>query len=224
MKLAIYDFDGTLFDEETLPFIVKYYGKNKYSKSKLIKFYAKIVILTLKYKLKIDRTLDKEKYRAAAANIFMILFEGTKKEGVVDFFSDCTKEIVKHLNGDIVTSVEEKKAEGFHTVLCSGANTLLLEEVSKHVKFDTVIGTELVFLPDGAYDYNAAITIITGKNKAIALLERFKDIDVNWEDSFAYGDSYYDYDMLKLTGNPIAVKPDEGLRRIATENAWSILG
>ncbi len=35
MKLAIYDFDGTLFDEETLPFIAKYYGKNKYSKIKL---------------------------------------------------------------------------------------------------------------------------------------------------------------------------------------------
>ncbi len=154
----------------------------------------------------------------------MILFEGIDKEDIIEFFRDCTKEIVKHFNLAIEASVIEKKAEGFHTVLCSGANMLLLEEVAKYIEFDTVLGTELNFLPDGTYDFKAPLTIITGKNKPIALLERFNGTEINWEDSFAYGDSYYDSDMLELTGNPVAVNPDERLRRIATEKGWSILG
>lgn len=40
MKLAIYDFDGTLFQNETLPFILKYWQKNKYKKRILIKTYC----------------------------------------------------------------------------------------------------------------------------------------------------------------------------------------
>ena len=224
MKIAIFDFDGTLFQKETLPFIVKYYSNNKYSKGKLIKFYIRVIALTIKYKLKLDLTLDKEKYRSIAAKIFMYLFEDMDKGEIIKFFSDCTTEIIKHFNPAVLDSIKDRKAENYHIVICSGANTLLLNEVTKYVEFDTVIGTELYFLKDGSFDYNAQIIITTGKNKPIALLERFKNIDIDWENSYAYGDSYYDYDIMNLTGNPVAVNPDDGLRRLAMENDWVILG
>ncbi len=223
MKLAIYDFDGTLFERETLPFIVKYYQKNGYSKRKLAKFYIHITRLLAVYKLKLDPTMDKEKFRAKAAMVFMYLFEEFSKEDLKTFFRHCTTEIVKDFNPGVLADMKEKKAAGYHTVICSGANTLLLGEVSKHVPVDTVIGTELHFTDRDRFDFHAAHRIITGKNKPLALLESFDRDKVDWDQSFAFGDSYYDVDILSLTGNPVAVNPDDQLRAIAAEKGWTIM-
>jgi HAD superfamily hydrolase (TIGR01490 family) len=223
MKLAIYDFDGTIFEKETLPFIMKYWGANGYSKGKLMKFYALALKLVASYKLKLGPSMDKEEFRARAAKLFMILFEGMTKKEITQFFSNCTREIVNHFNQDVIKSIHEKKSQGFHTVICSGANTLLLNEVSKHLPIDTIIGTKLVFLEDQTYDFDAPLIIVTGTNKPKALLETFQGKEIDWENSYAYGDSYYDYDILNLTGNPVAVNPDEGLRKIALEKGWLIL-
>ena len=223
MKLAIYDFDGTIFEKETLPFIVKYWAANGYSKIRLVKFYALALKLVASYKLKLDPSMDKEKFRARAAKLFMILFEGMTKKEIAQFFGDCTSEIINHFNERVIESIHQKKAQGFHIVICSGANTLLLDEVGKHLPIDTIIGTELVFLDDQTFDFDAPLTIVTGSNKPKALLETFQDMEIDWENSYAYGDSYYDHDLLSLTGNPIAVNPDDGLRKIALEKGWPTL-
>jgi len=222
MKLAIYDFDGTIFEKETLPFIVKYWSANGYSKVRLIKFYALALKLLATYKLKLDPAMDKEKFRATAAKLFMILFEGMTKKEIAQFFGDCTSEIINHFNERVIENIHQKKAEGFHTVICSGANTLLLEEVGKHLPIDTIIGTELVFLADQTYDFDAPLMIVTGTNKPKALINAFQGMEIDWENSYAFGDSYYDHDILSLTGNPVAVNPDKGLRKIALEKDWAI--
>lgn len=224
MKLAIYDFDGTLFERETLPYIVKYYGSNKYSKVKLLTFYCRVITLTIKYKLKLDKSLDKEKYRATASKIFMYLFEDMKKEEIRDFFSACAHTTVAHFNQSVVQSISNRKAAGYHVVLCSGANTLLLDAVAKYLDVDSVIGTELHFLDNDYYDFDAEMIVITGRNKPIALKAHFKGEVIDWEASCAYGDSYYDFDFMSLTGDPTAVNPDDGLRQIAMERGWPVLG
>lgn len=223
MKLAVFDFDGTLFDEETLPFLVKYYGRKGYSKRRFGKFWLNIIGLTAKYKLKLEPKMDKEQYRAKASTIFMLLFEGMTKEEIIDFFKAAASDMTQHFNGSVVAAVKAKKAEGFHTVVCSGANTLLLNEIKAYVDFDTVIGTELYFLEDGTYDYEAPMLVTTGVNKPPALMDRFKGVDVDWKESWAYGDSYYDYEVLTLTGNPVAVNPDEGLRKYAEDEGWPVM-
>ena len=41
--------------------------------------------------------------------------------------------------------------------------------------------------------------------------------------SWAYSDSYSDLPFLEAVGNPVAVNPDRGLRRIAAERGWPVL-
>ncbi len=223
MKLAIYDFDGTLLNAETLPFIVKYWQSHGYSKMKLFKFYTNVIKLTIIYKLKLNPSLDKEKYRAEASKIFMFLFEGMTKKEIVLFFSNCATELINHFNTEIVASIHEKKDEGYHIVICSGANTLLLNEAVNHLPIDTLIGTELIFLDDNTYDYEAPIVMITGENKPKALLDAFSGQNIDWNASYAFGDSYYDHDILNLTGNPVAVNPDKRLREVANKKDWKII-
>lgn len=62
-----------------------------------------------------------------------------------------------------------------------------------------------------------------GKRKVEKLLEQLKDLPINWKESRAYADSFYDQDILKLVGEPVAVKPDEGLQSLAQKQAWRIM-
>ncbi|MBI9015405.1 MAG: HAD family phosphatase [Clostridiales bacterium] len=221
MKLAIYDFDGTLFQNETLPFILKYWGKNNYNKGILIKTYCRILGLFLAYK--VSQSMDREIFRAKASIIFIKLFENMTKEELIHFFSICSSSVQDHFNLQILQNMKQRKEEGYHIVLCSGAYDLLLEQMRQYVHIDTILGTKLHFTSDNTLDYKKPLHIVTGKNKSTALLEAFDKDQIDWENSYAFGDSYYDYDILSLTGNPIAVTPDEKLKKIALKKNWPII-
>lgn len=223
MKLAIFDFDGTLFMEETLPYLLKYWSKNGYPKLPVIKTYAKILGLFIIYKSKLNPNMDKEKFRGIAAKYFVGTFKGLNEEELTDFFKKAASDMVDHFNQPVVERVKLAKEQGFHTVICSGNYKLSLNEISKYVPFDTIIGTELTFDSKGILEIDKPIHVVTGIKKPSALLEVFKDKSINWEDSYSYGDSYYDFDILTLTGHSVAVSPDEDLKKIAIEKGWEII-
>lgn len=55
MKLAIFDFDGTLFPHETLPFLLKQWKIQKYSRARLYCVYMVIGGMYIWYKLGFGR-------------------------------------------------------------------------------------------------------------------------------------------------------------------------
>ena len=67
------------------------------------------------------------------------------------------------------------------------------------------------------------INHINGDQKTLKVHEVLNDHQIDWENSFAYGDSFSDLPVLKLVGNPVAVKPEEKLRKLATERGWEII-
>lgn len=172
---------------------------------------------------KVTPSMDKEKFRAKASMIFLKLFENMTREELNEFFVKCSTSISEHFNHQILKSMAQSKEEGYHIVVCSGAYDLLLEQMRQYVHIDTILGTKLHFTSDNTLDYDKPLHIVTGKNKSAALLKVFDKDTIDWANSYAYGDSYYDYDILSLTGNPIAVTPDDRLRKIATEKNWHII-
>ncbi|MDQ3646815.1 MAG: HAD-IB family hydrolase [Actinomycetota bacterium] len=61
-----------------------------------------------------------------------------------------------------------------------------------------------------------------GVNKATAMRELAKEMDIDLEGSFAYSDSVTDLPMLEAVGNPVVVNPDRELRRLAVKKGWAI--
>jgi HAD superfamily phosphoserine phosphatase-like hydrolase len=57
-----------------------------------------------------------------------------------------------------------------------------------------------------------------GKRELIARLTRESGIDLT--QSFAYGDSPGDVELLEMVGNPLVVNPIRGMDRIAQRNGW----
>ncbi|MBU3812163.1 MAG: haloacid dehalogenase-like hydrolase [Candidatus Niameybacter stercoravium] len=224
MKLAIFDFDGTLFPEQTIPFFMKYYVKAGYPKGAYSKYYMRVMGKVLKYKNPLIKDYDKEQFRKEAALLFIQMFNGMDKEILSRFLSDVAEKVIENLNIAIVQEVKKCKAEGYYTILLSGCYTPILEYVAEAIKIDQVIGTPIeeshIVQEKVAID---GLDIATGKRKVQKLLKSMQGKAINWEESTAYGDSSYDRNILELVGYPVAVRPDEGLKEIAMKNNWRVI-
>lgn len=222
MKLAIFDFDGTLFPKDTLPFLLSQWKKLKYSRVKYFKTYISLISLYIKYKSGIESKLSREQMRLIAVGKFNNIFSGMTEQELMQYFTNCSKEIKGLLNESVVCEVKKAKLDGYHTVLLSGSYYYLLKDIGDYLQFDTVIGTEMHF-KDNLFDLNKELEIISGALKIEKVYEYFSNKSVDWKASRAYADSYSDIHILKTVGQPVAVNPDAKLESIATQMNWRII-
>lgn len=223
MRLALFDFDGTLFPKETIPFLVQRYFEHGQKKYRVVIFYIKTLWYLAKYKLL--KQIDKVTFRKKAVVYFLELFDGESAARISEFFQKAAVEVVKTVDPVIVNEVLRLKKEGYHTVILSGCFSELLEDVAKAIGIDSVVGTDLCYIEDAignkVYKNGTYIDIIADERKVEAIKKRFKDAD--WNRSIAYADSCYDEPLLNLVGEKIAVNPDRLLTQIAKERKWKIL-
>lgn len=218
MKLALFDFDGTLFLEDTLPFLLKQWGALGYPKLKLYRVYASLGRLYIVHKF---GTYGDKSARAVMRK-FLRIFAGMPRAAVEEFFDKCAAVMMTRLNGSVVEEVRAAKAAGFHTVLLSGCFAYLLEKVAAHLDMDTVIGTNIAY-KDGRVDYKRPLEVIYGEEKVLRLQAVLRGSSVEWDESCAYADSYSDIHVLSVVGRPVAVAPDKRLRETALKSGWRIL-
>jgi HAD superfamily phosphoserine phosphatase-like hydrolase len=118
--------------------------------------------------------------------------------------------------------LEKHKKEGYYTMLVSGAYEPLLNSVTEDVTFDCIIGSSIPY-EDEKLRKNAAINYIYGERKTEFITNHLSNMKVDWKNSFAYGDSYTDLNVLELVGNPVAVNPEPRLLEIANHKKWEVI-
>ncbi|MGI5849754.1 MAG: HAD family hydrolase [Christensenellales bacterium] len=222
MKLAIFDFDGTLFLKDTLPFLMKQWNQQKYSTARLISVYISVCGLYLRYRIGLFQKHVREKIAKSAMQKFTRIFRGMNEEKVLIFFERCADLIIPDLNTEIVNEVYKAKEEGFHIVLLSGCYDTLLGYIGRFLGVDTVIGTKMHF-KNGLVDLTEPLDVICGFEKVEKIQGYFNDRAVDWEKSLVYADSYSDIELLKLVGRPVVVNPDPSLKEVAIQMHWTIL-
>ena len=224
MKLAIFDFDGTLFPEQTIPFFMKYYKEAGYPKGAYFKYSMNILVKVVKYKNPFIKNYGKEQFRRETALRFIQIFNGMDKAILDNFLTQAADKVIENLNETVVQEVKRCKEEGYCCILLSGCYTPILERVAEAIGIDQVIGTpiEKRHIRQGKVNIDI-LDIATGKIKVQKLLKVMQGKSINWEESTAYGDSSYDRNILELVGRPIAVRPDEGLKKMAIENNWKVI-
>jgi HAD superfamily hydrolase (TIGR01490 family) len=222
MKLAVFDFDGTLFLQDTLPFLLKLWRRFKYSRSRLLRVYASLAGIYLRHKIGFHSARQLDRGARAVMRKFTRLFADMSKEQVECFFDRCSGEIIKNLNKDVAQEVGKAKRQGCHIVLLSGCFEYLLEAVGRPLGVDTVIGTKINYRNERVY-LKRPLDVVYGPVKISKLRARFETERIEWPESFAYADSISDVPVLELVGNPVAVNPDAGLKRKAEESGWRIM-
>lgn len=220
MKLAIFDFDGTLFPKQTIPYLMKKYVKLGYNKGRYSIFLCKMFIAFTKYKCPFNKGYGREQFRREATVYFIQLFNRQGPKIVEEFFAQVVPEIIKDLNQTVVEEVKQARNRGEKCVLLSGGFTVILQGVAEVLGIDYIIDENNIC--EGKLMIKD-LDIATGPRKVERLMEAMQDKGVDWKCSRAYGDSEYDQYILEIVGKPIAVNPDELLRKLAQERKWEII-
>ncbi len=219
MKLAIYDFDGTLFNEETIPYLLDKWEEFDYSS------YARTTVrkkILKKYFLRKIKLLSKENFRSQATIDFLRIFDDMDRKEIEIFFKKSCENIENYFNKKILDEINKSSNEGYKNVMLSGCFQIMLDFALKDLPFDHIIGTKLP-ITDKGINLDNKIEIISGMKKKDILLKSYDGNLVDWKESKAYGDSLYDKYAMELTGYPTAVTPDDKLRDYAEKNNWKII-
>jgi HAD superfamily hydrolase (TIGR01490 family) len=219
MRVAIFDFDGTLYPQETFTLMMNYMKKHPVHSSKYKTFYRALMKPYLAYKIKI---YPEYKMKAKSMQLYLEAFNGMHQQEIEKYFEDMSEGMRNELNWTVVERLQKHLLEGDHVLLVSGAFTPMLNSVTRDYAIHEVIGTEIP-IRNGKIDTETAIYHIQGERKNEMIKQALSGLDIDWENSSAYGDSISDISVLELVGNPVAVRPESRLKIVAEKRNWEII-
>lgn len=219
MRVAIFDFDGTLYPQETYTVMMNYLKEHPVHSPKYKKFYKALMKPYLAYKMKL---YPEGKMKAKSMQIYLNALKDLSQEELEAYFIEMSNGMSKDLNQTVVGRLKKHLIDGDHVLVVSGAFTTMLNEVTKEYAVHQVIGTEIPY-SNGSLDTSNEIFHIQGIRKNMMIDQALDGYDIDWENSTAYGDSISDISVLELVGNPVAVRPENRLRSIAEERKWEII-
>jgi HAD superfamily hydrolase (TIGR01490 family) len=113
--------------------------------------------------------------------------------------------------------VDRHRRRGEPVYIVSATLQEIVQAIADDLGFDGALGT-VCEVTDGVYT-GRAVRALHAEAKARCIRELGYDLD----GSTAYSDSHTDLPFLEAVGNPVAVNPDRGLRRIAAARGWPVL-
>jgi len=219
VKVAIFDFDGTLTTRDTLPCLGKEWIRQKRSRVRYIRTLLSALPYIILWKA---GALSREQMKVPVMHRFNRIFRGMTGEDITSFFGLAYHNLKEFLNPAVIEEIKSAKSAGFYTVLLSGAHAGLLRYVGEDLGFDCVIGVDLP-LCNGFYDHRQPSFFIDGQAKVDLIHQHFAGREIDWQASRAYGDSYDDLKVLEIVGTPVAVNAEPRLASYARNKNWRIL-
>lgn len=216
MKYAIYDFDGTLLQTQTVPFILRHWQASSLPKSEYKKTKNAIIFRYVLMKLKVFG-IRYDDFRYWAMGKVGQLFATISIDQLSQFLDELFVASKSLLHKKVVKQILKDKQEGFHTILLSGNFDVFLERY-RVLGFDDILGTQL-------FDHQAKvlknITILSADQKVAAILKKFPAIQ--WDKTKAFSDSYADIELLNKVKEAICVTPEKRLLNVAKANQWRVI-
>jgi HAD superfamily hydrolase (TIGR01490 family) len=219
MRVAIFDFDGTLYKKETFPVLMKHLKNHPLYHKRYKRFFRRILPPYIGYKLKV---YPKNKMRERSMQIYLSSLHNLTTKEVYLFFGELADKMKDDYNPDVLELLHHHVTNGDTIMVVSGAFTPLLEASTKQYSIDKIIGTEVPFA-GGKFDSETPIYHIQGARKKEKIQAYLENENVDWENSYAYADTYSDLSVLELVGNPVAVHPEPRLRVVAEDRKWEVI-
>lgn len=216
-KLAVFDLDGTLMDEQSGVLLASYLFKHGELSLGCL---ANLFFWALSYKMR----LPHRKNRSHELVLGSIL--DLTPEQVDQLMRSFHNEVMVPLYRDEARAeVERLKHEGLTTLLVSATFRPIAEACAETFGFDGVVATEMEKDERGAYTGRVDADVISGREKLVAATtwanDRFgRD---GWRIAYAYGDHHTDRALLSAADQPYAVSPDHALKRTAHKLGWPVL-
>lgn len=221
-RAAFFDLDGTLVSAHLWIGLIKHHFREKEKIFSAFWFIISHMVLMPFWKI---RLISTEKYYKSWARDMTDLIKGMNINRAKEIFNWLSDEyLLPTLKKNVFERLKKHQKEGFITVLVSGSFLELLEIIASRLNIDFAVGTESEIIGD-KYSGRIIPPLCFGEGK-VEKIKKFlseKNLQINFKESFAYSDSFFDLPLLGLVGNPVVVEPDEKLLEIARKNNWQII-
>jgi len=211
MKFIIFDLDDTLLsgdcEREWITFLT--------SKGLMNDSSAKLDQFDLDYRKGI---LDFEEYSTFVQKPIM----GLTREELDNLVEEFIQKNIHHLTDNLTRDLLNEASSADKVLIASGSHDFLVKGFADFFKIDSSIGTP-VELKNNIFtgQLSGEPTFSDGKVRAVEKWCNSNDIEV--KDSIFYSDSINDLPMFEVCGVPVAVNPDEKLKKIAKERAFKVI-
>jgi HAD superfamily hydrolase (TIGR01490 family) len=211
MKFIIFDLDDTLLcgdcEREWINFLFLK-GLIKDPKSKLDQF----------DKIYRKGALDFEEY----SNFIQSPIIGLTKAKVDNYVYEFIQKNIDNLTDKLTNELLNEADSADKVLIASGSHDYLVDGFTKFFKIDSGIGTSAE-LKNNVFTGHllGEPTFSNGKVKAVEKWCLDNGLKVN--QSIFYSDSINDLPMFEACGVPIAVNPDNKLRKIAEERSFKVI-
>ena len=118
--------------------------------------------------------------------------------------------------------MEPHRAQGDEIVIVTATNDFITRAIADRLGVEQLIATTAEVI-DGNYTGRAINTPCYAEGKVTRLEQWLESRPHTMQGSWFYSDSYNDLPLLKICDNPVAVTPDERLRKHAEQHAWPII-
>lgn len=119
--------------------------------------------------------------------------------------------------------LEEHRANGDRLVLLTASSIYLSELVAEELRLDAVLCNRLEIDERGLHTGRTVGAVCFGSGKLEHATEFSARAGVPLSRCAFYTDSYSDLPVLAAVGSPVAVNPDQRLRRVALRRGWPVV-
>lgn len=190
VKVALFDFDNTVCSGDSINRLLVYYC----SKHPLSIFnFILLIFKSIGYLLKIVS------YEQLKSTILFPL-EHMSDQELKTFYINKVK---PHYYNNVVEEMKKKKEDNYHIILCTASSEVYMKY--NDLPIDKLIGTK-----------TNGHTIIgkncKGKHKVTLINEYLKEnnLEIDYDNSYAYSDSKSDFPMLEMVKNRIRIELKTG--------------
>ena len=211
MKFIIFDLDDTLLsgdcEREWITFLT--------SKGLMNDSSAELDRFDLDYRKGI---LNFEEYSTFVQKPIM----GLTREELDNLIEEFIQKNIHDLTDNLTKDLLNEASFADKVLIASGSHDFLVKGFADFFKIDSSIGTP-VELKNNIFtgQLSGEPTFSDGKVRAVEKWCNSNDIEV--KDSIFYSDSINDLPMFEVCGVPVAVNPDEKLKKIAKERAFKVI-
>lgn len=130
--------------------------------------------------------------------------------------------IQETIRPEILQSFEMHRSSGAAVVLLSSATEPICDVVVSHLELDAMICTRLETI-NGVFTGFTEGKLVYGAEKKHRMQKFCNEHAYDPGKAWYYGDSFTDRHVMEAVGNPVAVSPDRGLKKISVRRKWPIL-
>ena len=190
-RLAVFDFDGTLIKGDSIVRYILY----AVAKGRLSPFNLAFQLLNV-YKTLTKRITSEEGKSNALA--FLGRMSETEQEAFNTGF--CTTKLLPHIYKMGIERMKKHRQQGDLVLLLSASPDCYMRHLLGLLPVDGVLASPT--------DIQGRVSLTIRHHEKVRRLQCFtQGLEIDWVNSWAYGDSTADLPVMRLTGHPVLVNP-----------------